>query len=768
MKPERSPGSGSLHRLLAEQLNSLEMGNVMIVGLNPEGCVEIFNEAAERITGYKRDEILGRSWFETVVPRERYPEVWQVFHRYQSADSGEDKSFWNPVLTKEGRERYIRWQNSRAGGGDEFEGTISFGVDVTDQVLAEKSLRDSEHQYRMLIEQSCDPIYVVQAPTRLVLVNPAWERLIGYSNAEATSPEFDFLSIIAPESRAFILDRIAKRARGIPTPSMYEFRALTRDGRTLDLEASVVEIQWKGAPASQVMYRDITSHKEAERKLRLSDRIYQRVGALVVAAGPDGKITYVGPSVKEILGYEPSELMGEAWWNLTRIDPDERASARDRVAGMAKGTIPVPKAPYEQLMQHRYGSSRWILWHDTAGPDREVIGVGQDITERKNLEQQLRQAQKMEAVGRLAGGIAHDFNNLLTAINGYSELILTDLSYTDPLRREVEEIRKAGDRAANLTRQLLAFSRKQMLRPRVLDLNTVILEIEKLLRRLIREDIALETDLQPDLGRAKADPGQIEQVILNLVINARDAMPQGGKLVIRTATVKMEKAETRKRPGMRPGPYVRLTLTDTGCGMDADTLAHAFEPFFTTKDVGKGTGLGLSTAYGIIKQSGGCIYVFSEQQKGTTFEIYLPCVQDEVEPDSDPDRPATHDHGKATILVVEDEEMIRALCLRILRLRGYSVLEAPNGREALAVAERHRGAIHLLISDMVMPEMGGKELVQLLLPSRPEMKVLFLTGYADDSLAGSLLSEVNSSFLLKPFSPRALTAKVRDILLGSP
>ena len=768
MKLENAPGSGSLYRLLAEQLNNLEMGNVIIVGLNRQGCVEIFNEAAERITGYKKEEILGRSWFETVAPRERYPEVWQVFHRYQSPDSSKSGVFLNPILSKEGGERFIRWQNSRAGEGDEFEGTVSFGIDVTDQVLAEKALCDSEHQCRMLIEQSCDPIYVIQAPTRLVLVNPAWERLLGYSNAEATSPEFDILSIVAPESRAHILDRVAKRVRGIPIPSMYEFRALTRDGRTLDLEASVAEIQWKGAPASQGTYRDITSHKEAERKLRLSDRIYQRVGALVVAAGPDGKITYMGPSVKEILGYEPSELLGEAWWNLTRTDPAERASARDRVAGMAKGTIPAPKAPYEQLMQHRDGSSRWILWHDTTGPDREVIGVGQDITERKNLEQQLRQAQKMEAVGRLAGGIAHDFNNLLTAINGYSELILNELSYTDPLRREVEEIRRAGDRAANLTRQLLAFSRKQMLRPRVLDLNTVILEIEKLLRRLIREDVALETDLQPDLGRARADPGQIEQVILNLVINARDAMPHGGRLVIRTATLKMEKAETRKRPGMRPGLYIRLTLTDTGCGMDAETLAHAFEPFFTTKEVGKGTGLGLSTAYGIIKQSGGYIYAFSEVGKGTTFEIYLPCVQDEAEPDSDLARPTSHDHGKETILVVEDEEMIRALCLRILRLRGYTVLEASNGREALAIAERHRGAIHLLISDMVMPEMGGKELVQQLLPARPEMKVLFLSGYADDSLAGSRLPKADAAFLLKPFSPRALTAKVRDILLGSP
>ena len=407
--------------------------------------------------------------------------------------------------------------------------------------LAKEDLRsESEHQYRALIEQSCDPIYVMLInPLRLVLVNPAWERLLGYSSAETAAPDFDFMRIVAQESRAFIQQRSQRRLDGLPLSPIYLFRALTRDGRTLDLEVSVTEIMWHGAPAVQGMYRNITAYREAEQSLRLSDQILQRVGALVIAADSSGRVTYVGPSVRDMLGYEPSELLGDGWWEKMHGGAGPQCM-KDRVAAMARGEISVGKAPYEEMLRHRDGRERWILWHDTLAPGQQVIGVGQDITERKNLEQQLRQVQKMEAVGRLAGGIAHDFNNLLTAINGYSELILGNLSHSDPLRRDVEEIKKAGERAANLTRQLLAFSRKQVFRLRILDLNTIVLDIEKLLRRLITEDIELVTRLQPDLARVKADPGQIEQVLVNLAINARDAMQQGGQLVIRTADVTMD------------------------------------------------------------------------------------------------------------------------------------------------------------------------------------------------------------------------------------
>jgi PAS domain S-box-containing protein len=630
---------------------------------------------------------------------------------------------------------------------------------------ANQDLRsESEHQYQALIEQSCDPIYVMLInPLRLVLVNPAWERLLGYSSAESTAPDFDFMTIVAPESRALIQQRSQRRADGRPLSPIYLFCALTRDGRTLELEASVTEIMWHGAPAVQGMYRNITPYREAERSLRLSDQILQRVGALVIAADSSGRITYVGPSVRDILGYEPAELLGDGWWEMLH-DPGGPLCMKNRMAAMARGEISVGKAPYEELLKHRDGRQRWILWQDTLAPDQQVIGVGQDITERRILEQQLRQVQKMEAVGRLAGGIAHDFNNLLTAINGYSELILGSISHSDPLRRDIEEIKKAGERAANLTRQLLAFSRKQVLRLRVLDLNTIVLDIEKLLRRLITEDVELVTRLQPHLTRVKADPGQIEQVLVNLAINARDAMQRGGQLVIRTADVIMDETAASKNEGMRPGNYVLLSMSDTGCGMNTETMARIFEPFFTTKDVGKGTGLGLSMAYGIIKQSGGHIYAFSKLGQGSTFEIYLPRVEDPAAETpwtrlSDDDA-----YARDVVLVVEDEEIIRSLCSKIMRLRGCAVLEAANGREALAIAKTHAGPIHLMISDVIMPEMGGPELVRQLSPSRPEMKVIYLSGYADDTLDLRHLQEDGSVVLIKPFSPDDLARKVAEVM----
>ena len=781
MAPANGEDDKSLYQLLSRQPSDLteadlrraldyavrlfETANLMIVGLDSSGRVELFNAAAEKITEYTKDEIIGRSWFETIVPAGEYPEVRQMFARWQEGNYSQDHLYANPILTKSGKKRFIRWQNSRLGSSERFSGTISYGIDITERVLAENALSESEHQYRSLVEQSCDPIYVLeQGSMRLVLVNPAWERLLGYSSAEALSSDFGLLSIVAPESRPLILERVAQRSRALPLDPIYEFRAVTRDGRNLDLEASDTEIVWRGVQAVQGMYRDISANKEAERRLRLSDRILQRVGALVMAADSTGRVSYAGPSAEEMLGYEPAQLLGDGWWNLVHSDPEERQRQRELRAGIARGEIPLPKAPYEQLLQHRDGTSRWILWQDTLGPEGLVFGVGQDITERKRLEGQLRQAQKMEAVGRLAGGIAHDFNNLLTAIKGYSELILDSLSYADPLRKEMEEISKAGDRAANLTRQLLAFSRKQVLRPMMLDLNAVVADISKLIQRLIGEDIELVSSLQPGLGCVKADAGQIEQVILNLALNARDAMPHGGKLSIRTSDITLDKTEARKRTGMRPGRYVRLTLSDTGSGMDSQTLAHLFEPFFTTKEVGSGTGLGLSTAYGIIKQSGGYIYAVSEVGRGSTFEIYLPFVEGTPDVEFAPAHAAVQASGRETILLVEQEDLVRSLSQKILRVRGYTVLAAADGPEALAIAGLHPGPVHLLITDDVMPGMDGRELAQALGAVRPEMKILYLSARCDDLPVLNGGQNPAAASLAKPFSPLALVHKVREVL----
>ncbi|MDY7040589.1 MAG: ATP-binding protein, partial [Chloroflexota bacterium] len=376
----------------------------------------------------------------------------------------------------------------------------------------------------------------------------------------------------------------------------------------------------------------------------------------------------------------------------------------------------------------------------------------------------LLQAQKMEAVGRLAGGVAHDFNNLLTAITGYTSLLLRNLGEDDPLRGDVEEIKKAAHRAASLTGQLLAFSRRQMLQPKMLDLNTVITSMEAMLRRLIREDIKLVTVLAPDLGYVKADPGQIEQVIMNLAVNARDAMPQGGKLTIETVNTYLDEDYAVQAVDVQAGPYVMIEVTDTGVGMDEEILSHIFEPFFTTKGLGKGTGLGLATVHGIIKQSGGHIEVYSEPERVTTFRIYLPQVEGEIEQVEQVQIPLESLLGSETILLVEDADIVRALARVVLHRNGYNVLEASHGREALLVCEQHDGPIHLLVTDVVMPEMGGRELAEHLTALHPEMKVLYASGYTDDAIVHRDVFERDTAFLQKPFTPEALMRKVREVL----
>jgi PAS domain S-box-containing protein len=390
------------------------------------------------------------------------------------------------------------------------------------------------------------------------------------------------------------------------------------------------------------------------------------------------------------------------------------------------------------------------------------VAVFDNVTDRRKLEEQLRQSQKMEAVGRLAGGIAHDFNNLLLVINGYSEILLDRIGENLALRKEVEAILQAGNRAASLTRQLLAFSRRQVLQPTMLDLNGLVSNMEKMLRRLIGEDVELRAVLGPELGIVKADPGQIEQVILNLVVNARDAMPGGGRLTVETANVFLDGDFSSKHPYAAIGPHVLLAVSDTGVGMSEDTQARLFEPFFTTKEKGKGTGLGLSTVYGIVHQSQGTIHVDSEVGKGTTVKICLPRVEGAVETFSPVLLEAPK--GSETVLVVEDESSVRELIVRVLSEKGYRMLSAAEGNEGLRIAGNHREPIDLLLTDMVMPRMGGRELANRLEAARPGLKVLFMSGYTEDAVSHRGVLKVGLSYLQKPFTSDALVRKVRETL----
>lgn len=481
----------------------------------------------------------------------------------------------------------------------------------------------------------------------------------------------------------------------------------------------------------------------------------------------DGTIRFKSPSVERVLGYKPEALLGQNVFDL--IHPEDCAAVKEvfhqnlKIAGVTRRI--------EFRFRHCDGTWRYL---EAVGQNllfnplvKGGVVNSRDITGRKELEEQFRQAQKMEAIGRLAGGVAHDFNNILTVITGYSELLLLDDVEAEQLQRQyIEEIRQASEQASALTGQLLAFSRQQVLQPERLVLNQIVIEMEKILRRLIGEDIEVVFTLSDDLGLVKADPGQIQQVILNLAVNGRDAMSRGGKLTIETVNVELDHNYASQHTEIAPGPFVMLAVSDTGRGMAAETRSRVFDPFFTTKESGKGTGLGLSTVHGIVKQSGGHIWVYSEPGQGTTFKIYLPRVADAAASAVGARMASLDLHtGSESILVAEDEPMVLELALRILSSHGYTVLTAVSGAEALRIAAQHQGPIHLLLTDVVMPGgTTGRQLADQLTSVRPETKIIYMSGYTDNAIVHHGVLESDLVFLQKPFTPQTLRVKVREAL----
>jgi two-component system, cell cycle sensor histidine kinase and response regulator CckA len=506
--------------------------------------------------------------------------------------------------------------------------------------------------------------------------------------------------------------------------------------------------------------------REAEAARRASD---DRFRALVensydvlMLLDEQGRLTYITPAAARVLGWHPESMLGQSVFESVHPEDVDLANARFAEAMKLHGH-PVTA---QVRLQHADGTWRTV---DGIGVNRlqdplvkAVVVNVRDVTDRLRLEEQLRQSQKMEAIGQLAGGVAHDFNNLLTAILGYCNLILEEVPTDAAMRQDLEEIRSAGERAAALTRQLLAFSRRQMLQPQTLDVNDLIRQIERLLRRLISEDVQLTTTLAADLWPVKVDPASLEQVLINLAVNGRDAMPLGGRLTLETSNAELE-APDPDRDSIPPGRYVKITVSDSGHGMDAATQARVFEPFFTTKEQGKGSGLGLATVYGIVKQSDGYIWVTSETGHGTMFSVFLPRADTPAITAAAPRAPEVVERGSETVLLVEDEDAVRALAGAVLRRHGYTVLEACHGLDALRVAERHSDVIHLMITDVVMPHMSGRDLAQRLGAARQHMKVLFMSGYTDHAVVHRDLTP-GTAFLQKPFTPDAFARKVRHVL----
>ncbi|HEY1219015.1 MAG TPA: PAS domain S-box protein [Bryobacteraceae bacterium] len=729
------------------------------------------NRAFEEMTGLPAERCIGRTVLEMLPGTEAH---WI-------------ENFGKVALTGEP----LRFESSHAGLNKHFEvhafrpqeGQVAcifrdiseLKARVTEIEAMAEQMRKRAEDYRAIFEGALEGMFRTSAEGLVLAANPALAKMLGYESEVCFAPAITVPAHQAwadPEDRSRFLQAVEQEGsvRG------YECRLRRKDGTVIWASASCRKVV--GPDGETACYEgfveDITARKRAEDQLRISENKFRMAfmtgaDALSISTLQDGLLLDVNDRYAEVLGYSRDEARGRTVTELGVYADSDRQRLLSELAakGHAEDT--------EFQIRRKDGELRSVLvsansLESDAG--ELLLAATRDITEQKRaeaerlkLEEQFRQSQKLESIGRLAGGVAHDFNNLLTIINGYGDLLLGEYQNGNPLRKWVEEIRQAGERAANLTRQLLAFSRKQSVEPLPMYLRSVVAENQAMLRRLIGEDIELVVESDPAECLVMADPGQLHQVLMNLAVNAMDAMPRGGTLTIRTANVEVDEAYTAAHPEIAPGPYVSLLVSDTGVGIEKEHQPHIFDPFFTTKAEGEGTGLGLSTVYGIVRQLNGSIAVTSEPGRGAAFEVYLPRLdQAEVVAGAQAAGVTPSSRGTETVLVVEDQLPVRHLAMTLLKERGYAVLDAAQGSDALLVAERHPGPIHLLLTDVDMPHMTGKELAERLMPLRPEMKVLYMSGYAADVMVRHQWLESGTPYLAKPFAPDALAVKVREAL----
>ncbi|HEX6368309.1 MAG TPA: PAS domain S-box protein [Longimicrobium sp.] len=738
--------------------------------------IEFASPGSVAITGYTPEELVGNArvaYGDLVHPEDRGA------IRAVVESALKDRRPFEMEYRITAADGTVRWvaEQGRAvdddAGGMLLEGYV---FDATERREAEEARRSGEAQFRAVFEEAPIGMALMDMGGYLVRSNNALRAMLGYSEQELAGTILGQLTHqddVAADWESFG-DLVAGEI------SHYQIvkRYVRRDDGIVWGRLSVALVRSPdGQPRYAIaMVENVTERYEAVQALRLREREFRSLleqGREVISVlDEDGDLRYTSPAVERVLGYGRGELVGTYLGELAH--PDDVPAMLE----LFDRAIQAPGRPRtaELRMRHRDGSWRVL---ETVGTslidDPAVAGIvvnSRDVTERREAEaalrrseQQLLQVQKMEAIGRLAGGVAHDFNNLLTAIRGNAELLLADLPRDSQAREDVEEIRRASDRAAALTRQLLAFSRRQVLQPRLLDLNQSVREMERMLGRLLGDDVELVTRLGSGIRRVRADPAQVEQVIMNLAVNGRDAMPGGGVLMVSTQNAELEPELREKYPYVVPGEYVLLEVGDTGQGMDAATLHSAFEPFFTTKGAGKGTGLGLSMVYGIVKQSGGYVWIDSEAGHGTRVRVYLPVsrVADEAEEDDVP-APLPQAPGRGTVLLVEDEETVRRFAERVLSRGGYTVLVAAEGAEAMALSRQHPGIIHVLVTDLVMPRMNGSDLARRLMAERPGIRVLFISGYDRDEARTRGPLEAGTDFIEKPFSPEALLERMHRLL----